>query len=110
MEGAAVERNVETARANLLEALDDIGMLGEVKWLDATFLLSERETLGNTVNTDDTLGTLKFSPFGYTLTDGTKTLDKWLVNLILIIQFSTCPDLNSVALIDTGIHDAVIAC
>lgn len=74
VERAAVERDVEAARADLLQTLDDVSVLGEVERLDARLALRERNSLGHAVDADDALRALELRPLGNALADGTQAL------------------------------------
>ena len=69
----AVQGNIQAARTNLLDALDDIGVLGEVNGLKSKFF-SLLEAFRNAVNANDALSTLQLREFRHTKADGTKTL------------------------------------
>ena len=69
----AVQGNIQAARTNLLDALDDIGVLGEVNGLKTKFF-SLLESFRNAVNANDALSTLQLRELRHTKSDGTKTL------------------------------------
>ena len=69
----AVQGNIQAARTNLLDALDDIGVLGEVNGLKSKFL-GLLESFRNAVDANDALSALQLRELRHTKADGTETL------------------------------------